>query len=151
FGSHRFHRPVALYNHADHVFWLGLSVTDHVIDISSRGQRLTNTRRGRRSSVLPIPLDKVEVPSSDDKETSRRALRKKLGLPDSIQLILSIGSSYKYRPVETDRSFLRVAREILVKEKDAYVVVVGPSQREESWAQAFRESGGRINAVGPVP
>jgi glycosyltransferase involved in cell wall biosynthesis len=151
FGTRRFRRPVALYNHADHIFWLGLSVTDHVIDISSRGQLLTNTKRGRRSSVLPLLLDSPKVPSSADKETSRRTLRKKLDLPDSARVVLSIGSSYKYRSVETGRSFLKVAQEILTMERDAYIIVIGPSQQEESWAQAFRKSGGRINAIGTVP
>jgi hypothetical protein len=150
FGTRRFRRPVALYNHADHIFWLGLSVTDHVIDISSRGQLLTNTRRGRQSSVLPLLLESPKAPSSGEKEICRGKMRERFGLPDSARIVLSVGSSYKYRPVEAGKGFLDVARKILAEEKDACIVVVGPSQQEKVWRQAFRESGARINAVGPV-
>jgi glycosyltransferase involved in cell wall biosynthesis len=151
FGTRQFHRPVALYNHADHIFWLGLSVTDHVIDISSRGQLLTNTRRGRRSSMLPLILEIPKVPSSGEKEICRGKMRERFGLPDSARIVLSVGSSHKYKPVEAGKGFLDIARKILAEEKDACIVVVGPSQQEKVWRQAFRESGARINAVGPVP
>ncbi|RYE38665.1 MAG: hypothetical protein EOP21_11830, partial [Hyphomicrobiales bacterium] len=49
--------PVAVLNHADHIFWLGSSVTDIVINLRSVSIDHTMQRRLiARNTVLPVPL-----------------------------------------------------------------------------------------------
>src|SRR5437016_4559302 len=49
--------PVALLNHADHVFFLGISVSDCIINLRPIGEQWTRGRRyASRNTVLPIPL-----------------------------------------------------------------------------------------------
>ena len=49
--------PVAIFNHADHVFWLGSSIADLVIDFRSNSQ--AESKRARfaiESLLLPLPI-----------------------------------------------------------------------------------------------
>ena len=58
YGTEDFKRPVGLYNHADHDFWLGVGVSDLVADLRRWGERLTREVRGATASYrLTIPLD----------------------------------------------------------------------------------------------
>src|SRR5882724_553987 len=50
--------PVAVLNHADHVFWLGSAVSDMVINIRPAGKLLSEARRmAGLNELLPIPLE----------------------------------------------------------------------------------------------
>ena len=49
--------PVALLNHADHIFWLGSTISDLIINQRDIGKVLSEERRfARHNTVLPIPL-----------------------------------------------------------------------------------------------
>jgi hypothetical protein len=113
--------PVALMNHADHVFWLGASVADLVIDMRSFGKELTEERRfAKRSMLLPLPLEFKE--SSLSREEARRQLR----LDASNVALLSIGSSYKYKPTG-GHNFYETVDLILEQNPTAHFYLVGVS------------------------
>lgn len=144
--------PVVLVeNHADHVFWLGCSVADLILEIRRSGQEWTKQLRGRESSViLPIPLE--EVPASGtarEMASSRQALRQKLGLPENAVMLLTVGSASKYSPMP-GLNFLATAREIVNACENAWLVAVGPKD-EGAWKAAKQETGGRILPVGYQP
>ena len=51
--------PVVLLNHADHVFWLGVTVADVVVHARSVAVSLAEDRRdipGERSVIFPFPI-----------------------------------------------------------------------------------------------
>lgn len=116
--------PVVLYNHADHVFWLGARVSTLVVQSRESGRVLCQGRRGipaARCAFLPLPL--VPLPRNGDRPSARRAL----GLPEQATLLLSIASGYKYTPVNRS-SFARLLGEALRRYPDAYLVLVGPDR-----------------------
>jgi glycosyltransferase involved in cell wall biosynthesis len=113
--------PVAIVNHADHLFWIGCSVADAVIDLRGIGAALTRSRRSARSSLLlPIPL--VDVPPTD----ARFIARRHLGIPEDQLMLVTVGRAVKYLP-HGDRSFVRAAVRILEQNPAAHLYIVGVS------------------------
>jgi glycosyltransferase involved in cell wall biosynthesis len=113
--------PVAVLNHADHVFWLGSSVADMVINLRSAGADHTAKRRFVScNTVLPIPL--LDQP----RKVSRRDARSALGIPENQIVLLSVGRPEKYRPCGSF-DFVATAGKILDRERNAHLYVVGES------------------------
>ncbi|MEM3860564.1 MAG: hypothetical protein QW478_14405, partial [Candidatus Micrarchaeaceae archaeon] len=49
--------PVLFFNHADHVFWLGSSISDSILNIRYSALQLSVKRRNNNTNlILPIPL-----------------------------------------------------------------------------------------------
>lgn len=143
--------PVMLVNHAAHVYWLGASIVDLVVNC--RGSELESlwTRHYRdiaRSATVPIPLPialaQVEAPARSA-ELQRQAKRE-LGLPDDAIVILTVGDNFKYRPMP-DLDFFETALSTLKDLPDAYILAVGPAE-DEHWRRAAAMSGSRIRAYG---
>jgi hypothetical protein len=110
--------PVAILNQAHHVFWLGPSIADAVIEIWPSGRPLSQIRRFVRNSLfLPIPLS---VPP----QVSRSRARVALQIPDDQVAMLSIGSAFKYTPTDT-HNFYQVAIELLERHPQTHLYLVG--------------------------
>ena len=145
FGTETFRSPVLYLNHADHLFWLGISASDRVIDISRRGNEVSEKKRGIQDRcILPIL-----VPYTHQRK-DRSASRARLKLSESQKVILSIGSPFKYRPAcEFDFPAMALS---LVERNDEYLfIIVGPDGHEPWWKQSIAESHGRIVTAGWVP
>lgn len=135
--------PIVLYNHADHVFWLGSTIADLVIDLRPSGQDVTLQRRGvRRSEILPIPL-RPRTLAAGSREESRRAL----GITAETRLLLSIGTSYKFEPYG-EFDFPRLLAKTLQGVDHVKLLVIGPSADEACWQEAFDLSAGKVQAIG---
>src|SRR5262245_7869188 len=110
--------PVAILNQAHHVFWLGPSVADAVIEIWPSGQPLSQTRRFVKHSLfLPIPL-------SAPPQVSRTRARMALPIPDDQVTMLSIGSAFKYTPTDT-HNFYEVGMKLLEQHPQTHLYLVG--------------------------
>jgi hypothetical protein len=140
-------RPPTLYqNHADHVFWLGRTISDLTINFRQSGALLSTTRRGippAKQAVLPIPLTLCTS------TITRQQARQSLGLPDDAVLILSVASEYKYS-TGTSIPFLEVLEPIIARYPHAYCLVVGP-RPDGVWLKAARSTANRLRAVGLQP
>jgi glycosyltransferase involved in cell wall biosynthesis len=111
--------PVAILDHADHVFWLGSGIADLIINQREAGRRVAVERRAAtRSIVLPIPLI-IEPPV-----VSRDAARQSLGISRETLALLSIGRGMKYLPAG-HHDFFRTAGRILDALPKAHLYVVG--------------------------
>jgi glycosyltransferase involved in cell wall biosynthesis len=111
--------PVAVLNHADHIFWLGSTVADSVINLREIGRDLSERRRfTRRNVVLPIPLE--EPPS----RFPRTEVRRLLGIPDDQVVLLSTGTPYKYIPSD-GKNFFETASKILDRNTTAHIYLLG--------------------------
>jgi glycosyltransferase involved in cell wall biosynthesis len=121
--------PVAILNHADHIFWLGSSVADIIINLRSIGSRLSELRRFvRHNTTLPIPL------SQPDETISRKLARERLGIPPDRIVLLSIGRAEKYQPSAT-HDFFATTRKILEHHPEAHLYIIGVSEAEAVWNQ----------------
>jgi glycosyltransferase involved in cell wall biosynthesis len=135
--------PVALYNHADHVFWLGSSIADVVVDFRESGRRLSASRRfPARSELLPCPLPPVVG------AVSREQARERLGMRADQLVLLSIGSAYKYVPT-SDQNFFASAINLLERHPAAHLYLVGvPWDESQPHLRSARHE--RLHFVGRV-
>ncbi|UZT96669.1 hypothetical protein ODZ84_15745 [Chryseobacterium fluminis] len=107
--------PVCLVNHADHVFWLGTSIVDILLQIRESNISIDTDRRGiapERQFFLPIPVENSS--NINDGNTS------------STLQILSTGTAYKYKPTE-NYNFLQEAHKIVEKHPNVIFNIVGIS------------------------
>ena len=136
--------PVVTLNHADHVFWYGSAVSDLVADIRPEGQRTSlDRRRIKRSELLPIPLRRTETP------LSRAEFRKKLEIPEDRIVLLSVGTSYKYKPYGL-LNFPDAMLKMVERDPDLLCIVIGPSPAEPAWERVVAQSKGAIRVLGIV-
>lgn len=118
--------PVAVMNHADHVFWLGVSIADLMIEYRDFGEALSRGRRGSRHSVMfPLPLD---IQSTGPTRTDARA---RLGIADAERMLLTIGPAAKYMPTQRQR-FFDTASKLLDRHRDARLYVIGVSEGDRT-------------------
>ena len=111
--------PVAVLNHADHLFWLGSSVADMVINLRTVGAQHTAERRFVSCNyVIPVPL------SYPQEKMSRWEARAALGIRKDIVMLLSIGRSEKYRSCGS-YDFVVTANKILDRNPSAHLYVIG--------------------------
>jgi hypothetical protein len=146
FGTDDFKRPVGFFNHADHRFWLGVSVSDIVADFRTWGERITNTcRRVQDSCLLTIPADCRQVSA-----ISKNKARKSLGISSETKVVLTVGSDFKYKPM-LGIDFLNIVIPLL--EANPKVVIFGIGMTFDyfpEWERVSRRFNGRLHALGYV-
>jgi hypothetical protein len=137
--------PVVFVNHGDHVFWLGVGISDIVVNIRPSGATLTVDRRGvpsERSVVLPLPLDEVH------RTRLRPEAKRALNIADDTVVMLTMASAIKYAPVG-EPTFAALVREVLANAPQAMLIGVGPDLRTPGWRSLAESYPGRVTAYGP--
>jgi hypothetical protein len=143
--------PVMIVNHAAHIFWVGVSVADLVIDC--RGSALEDhwTRRYRgatsRAATIPIPLNPAVRDETSCDERRARA-RHQLGISQDALVLLTVGDTYKYAPFpHANLDFVTVARTLLERAPQAILLVVGVVP-DDRWAAVSDATEGRLRVMG---
>jgi glycosyltransferase involved in cell wall biosynthesis len=133
---------VSVVNHADHIFWLGSTIADVVVNQRPISAALGPRRRVRGQFLLPIPLQ-------DRSPIARDAARDQLRIPREQLMLLSVGRASKYTRSET-HDFLRTARRILGQNPQAHLHVIGVNPN--AWPELGRSSADRrIHLLGEHP
>jgi hypothetical protein len=146
----KFARPIVLFNHADHLFWLGTSLADLVVNFRSSTLEIGRKARGiTHDAVLPLPMKPVPEKLRPDRETLS-SIKASLGFPATCKVMVTIASAYKYEP-SGGVDFLATIEEILRLEPEAVLLAIGPSARDAQWRRAMKKSNGRIRALGIIP
>ncbi len=144
FANRQSHLPVIFMNHADHVFWIGVSVIDIIAQFRTGGSlAVTQQRRGiepERCALLPIPLSRME------RDLSRAEAKSRLGLSESAVVLLTVASAYKFQTGK-NLSYVDTVLPVLQKYENAVLLAVGPSPEGE-WQRGEEQTGGRLKAVG---
>jgi len=111
-------------NHADHTFWLGVSVIDELIDFRQLGQEISLRKRGFKglSKILPLTLNDRRV---FDKAESRARLN--LGEDDVVLVIMA--SAFKLRP-DGEYNIFNVIKYALSQSNSVKFLIVGMTQDE---------------------
>lgn len=136
--------PVILLNHADHLFWVGVSVSDVVAHIRDAGLKLSRERRGieeDRCVILPIP---VTLPA---RQLSRAQARQQLSLAENAVVLLTVAVPFKYEPILGEASFIDAVLPVLSRHEQLVLLVVGPEPNGQ-WERGVRESNGKIRVYG---
>lgn len=132
---------VAFLDHADHIFWIGKSVSDVVISLRESGMKIARQRRGvaeESSVLLPINLEPIH------RRISRNEAKKCLNIAEGSTVILSIARGVKYKTIN-GISFADAHVSLLKKYKNVILLVVGAGERED-WSTAIQETDGRIRS-----
>lgn len=136
--------PVAVVNHADHLFWPGASVTDLAINLRRHGREAAERCRSiARQASLPIPLP--DPPAAD--LPSRQAARVQLGVDPKAVVLLTIGQHYKFQTVR-GLDFFAAAWSILQADASHVLIAVGLNDNGPA-RELSRETHGRFRPVGP--
>ena len=138
--------PVIFLNHADHLFWLGTSVADLVLNLRDAATDITISRRGveaDRNFLLPTIVD------STTRLQSRDEAKAGLGLSPDTVLLLSVARRPKYRSID-GLSFADRHVKLLEKHPQARLVVVGSGEPDD-WQAAKARVDGRITGLSEVP
>lgn len=131
--------PILFLDHADHLFWLGASISDLIISLRQSGFDLAQQRRGidpKRTVLLPIIIDPPQ------RVLSRIEAKRQLGFPEDSVLLLSIARAIKYKTLD-GISFADAHVSVLRENPQAFLVVVGAGDHED-WSRAIEQTQGRI-------
>ncbi|MBK8814685.1 MAG: hypothetical protein IPN42_03890 [Methylococcaceae bacterium] len=138
--------PVIYVNHADHVFWLGTSVANVVLNMRDSGQALAVDRRGvdpTRSIVMERPLCSI------GRSLSREEAKRQLNIRPEQVLVVTTADAPKYRAV-TGPSLLDIIVPVFERHDNALLLAAGPAPEDE-WAVAEKRTQGRVKALGRLP
>lgn len=135
---------VLLVNHADHVFWVGASVADRVVNLRHSGARLNVVRRGLaedRNALLVRPLH------LRPRELSRDEAKTALGIEPGAILVVSAADTYKYGAAP-GAGLMDALVPALRSHPGALLHVAGPLPDGE-WALLAEEGLGRAHGLLP--
>jgi glycosyl transferase family 1 len=142
------HPPLIFVNHADHVFWLGVSIAQTLMNMRNSGEELTIARRGispSRCHVMTRPLRLRE------RNLTRAEAKQRLSLDPKQLVILTAADAPKYRPIG-DTSFLQLLVPVVERHPEVVFLAAGPSEHKDNeWRVAARRTGGRVRAFGRLP
>lgn len=141
FGTETFTTPIIFFNHADHLFWVGVSIADIVADL--RCDHISYSRRAvAKSYNLGIPCAPMQSSEKYDKAT----IRKELGIPLDDFVLVTTGSAYKYKPLGRN-SLCKQLVEVVKREGNVSCYAIGPS-KDGVWEDAYNESNGKVHPLG---
>ena len=144
FGTESFTTPIIYFNHADHLFWLGVSIADMVADM--RYDHFSYIRRDvHQSYVLGIPC----APFVDNRVADKSAIRRELGIPENGQIIVTTGSAFKYRPLGNNCLSKQLV-EIVRRNEKVSCYAIGPSMSLSEWKWANEVTNGKIHPLGVI-
>ena len=128
FGTEEFKRPIVFFNHADHAFWLGVSISDYVADLNAYRNSISIEKRGViNSSVLGIPVDDTKILKIEKIDA-----RKKLDIKVNKKVIFSSGSPNKYDPLDSP-NFYDIVNNLVKKDKDIIFYIAGADEKSIFW------------------
>lgn len=127
FATPQFLRPVIYFNHADHIFWLGRSISDVVAEINSSGKRLSEEYRCAHSYLLGIPPDTTAKTTPIQQEITSL-------LPKDKKIIFSSGDNSKFLPIG-ESNFSVIIETIFSIEQDICFVILGANKKNSFWKQ----------------
>ena len=137
-----------LFNHADHVFWLGVSAADEIINFRPSSIALTEQRRSAEPGVslmLPLPLDEPDLQSGDG-----QALRSDLGISMKAPVSLLMAEAYKLID-DTGCHVGRLLRRLLLEQPDLHHIGIGQNSQQMYWSDLAQEFPTRVHLLGRTP
>lgn len=117
-ATHDLMPPVAILNHADHLFWVGVSVCDYIIEIREGYLQLDIERRQLKcGGYLPIPV-------KPDNKFNKSECRAELGISSETVVLLTMASAFKFVPTG-NYDFFNCILPVLQKNKKVLLIVIG--------------------------
>ena len=137
-----------LVNHADHVFWLGLSAADQIVNLRPASEWIARDRRTGSSDQfvrLALPLDQPTLDPG-----AGRDLRVSLGIAEDEPVVATIAEPYKFATSD-DLGFMDLISRLFAQIPSAHLIAIGPSQDSHGWGGLQRELPTRVHLLGTTP
>jgi len=148
FGNKSFKRPIIFFNHADHLFWLGVSISDIVVNLRTISKEINiKCRDALNNLTIPLPVDK---PKSQDRNLEKiNKTKLELDFPISSKIIITMASSYKYLPFDS-YNFTDTISDILKNNKNTCFLAIGPNNKEKYWTKLIKQYPNRVKTIGLI-
>ena len=136
FASNDFNRPVFLFNHADHLFWVGAGASDLILETREWGKKFSNDVRGiKNNCVVGLPSHTYHTPKD-----------KAVHIPSALEakvkgknIILSSGLPHKYVRLN-DNQFPEICADILAGTSNTVFIFVGIHVSSHSWCRELEQN-----------
>lgn len=132
FGTEGFNRPVILFNHADHMFWIGRTIADLVLDMRKYKSITKTFRNIEGSKICPIPQEQTE------EFPNKNISREKLNLSKEEKIILLSGSYFKFNAICED-SISDVLECILKIKSQVKIIILGCKKNQKEFKAIKRK------------
>lgn len=126
FGTEKFKRPVILFNHADHMFWIGKTIADVVLDFRRSKSISASYRNIYDSKICTIPI--IHKNDFLDKLDARKTLH----LPDNSKILMLSGSSIKFNEVCND-NISDVLEKLFLKMPNLIIILLGVNKNQKEF------------------
>ncbi|KAA9135538.1 glycosyltransferase family protein [Microbacterium caowuchunii] len=147
FGAGYAGAPVAVYNHADHLFWIAPTSASLVVDFRRAGRELTHRGRGYLAEdTFLLPL-LVPAPSPG---RAREQTRTALGIGEDQILLVTVARAIKFQDTRIRPRFADLAATALEADPRIVVCAVGPHPEDAPWPELSARFPGRLRVTGPV-
>lgn len=144
FGTNSFKRPVIYFNHANHVFWLGASISDIVAEINNDGLQLCKKYRTAKCFNLGIP------PEDDINLLAFKTPTEPIiTIPSNNHVILASGDNNKFESLG-EPSFQSVIESILSIDTNIIFIVIGIHLTSPNWKRIKRKFQERLILLEPI-
>jgi GT2 family glycosyltransferase len=146
--------PTITFNHADHMLWLGYSVTDVLQCCRPNPANLMRGLPDERVLVTPFPVSgpdghaPAEPPSAEARAEARAGVLAQLGWPAESLVVLTVGHEHKYSGPR-GATLLDMVGDVLAGVPQARLLAVG-ARDSGAFAELRERTGGRVAALGPV-
>lgn len=146
FGTQEFKRPIVYFNHGDHLFWLGVSIADLVVNFRTSAAAVSKKfRKVKNNYVLPLPIDEPD-PKGDDEDNNR--VKEELGFSPNAKVIMTMASSYKYKRFD-NYDFAKTIGEVLRQDSNIVFLAIGP-ELGSYWQNLVDSFPDRVKILGYV-
>lgn len=147
FGNTDFKRPVIFFNHGDHLFWIGVSISDIVVNLRTFAEKINlKCRDVRNNFLLPIPIENVKLNKNLD---DINKIKSDLGFNLQSKVIITMARGYKYKSFG-NYNFIDNISTILDKNKNSCLLVIGPNDREKDWKKLTNKYQNRVKILGLI-
>lgn len=137
--------PTIFMNHADHVFWYGVSVADVIACFRQSALGVSNDRRNaasERLATLPLAINSARISIAP-------ISRESLGIPQDAVVLISTAIASKFTPAH-GVDFLAIINEFLKSHGDVHFIKLGGGE-DSRWSQCAIDSDGRLHLLGSQP
>lgn len=152
--SHRsWTTPIYYMNHSSHTFWLGMGITDVFVILVTRmyNQRFMRTRRGVTDTPVEVlVLAHEKEPQVYEEGHKTQDLRTELGIEKDAIVVTSMATEWRYAQ-NYEYNFDRFVKSLISKNRNCYVLLIGPPGNGSRWQNLREETGGRCKALGFLP
>lgn len=130
-----------LYNHADHVFWIGGHVVDYVVDARTEGAVITQEYRNLSSTGV-ISLTSDIKPSAE--------LPADFPISRDTTFSISVGTEYKFK-LDGGRAYSTAIESLLRENPDLHHILITDGDAASIREEISIDLRGRFHIAGPYP